>query len=51
MSSEREKTLAAGCDEFATKPIDLPHLLGLIRRFAPAGRPGAADVAGTALGA
>lgn len=36
MSNEREKVLAAGCDEFATKPIDLPSLLTLIRRFAPA---------------
>ncbi len=35
MQSEREKTLAAGCDEFATKPIDLPNLLALIRRFLP----------------
>jgi CheY-like chemotaxis protein len=27
MSEDRERALAAGCDEFETKPIDLPRLL------------------------
>ena len=27
MSGSREKALAAGCDEFDTKPVDLPRLL------------------------
>ena len=27
LPGEREKALAAGCDEFDTKPIDLPRLL------------------------
>jgi CheY-like chemotaxis protein len=27
MANERDKALAAGCDEFDTKPIDLPRLL------------------------
>ena len=38
MSDEREKALAAGCDEFDTKPIDLPRLLGKIEALL-AGRP------------
>ena len=27
MSDDREKAMAAGCDEFDTKPIELPRLL------------------------
>jgi CheY-like chemotaxis protein len=38
MSGDREKALAAGCDDFDTKPVELPRLLGKIRALAPAGR-------------
>jgi two-component system cell cycle response regulator DivK len=37
MEGDREKALAAGCDDFDTKPIELPRLLGKIRALAPAG--------------
>jgi CheY-like chemotaxis protein len=30
MSGERERALAAGCDDFDTKPVELPRLLGKI---------------------
>lgn len=30
MVGERDKALAAGCDDFDTKPIDFPRLLGKI---------------------
>ena len=33
MVGEREKALAAGCDEYDTKPIDLQRLLGKIESF------------------
>ena len=30
MSGDREKAVAAGCDDFDTKPVELPRLLGKI---------------------
>jgi len=35
MTSDREKAMAAGCDDFDTKPVDLPRLLDKIRALAP----------------
>ena len=38
MAGDREKALAAGCDDFDTKPVELPRLLGKIRALLPEGR-------------
>jgi len=35
MESDREQALQAGCDDFDTKPIDLPRLLGKINALLP----------------
>jgi CheY-like chemotaxis protein len=35
MEGDRERALAAGCDDFDTKPVELPRLLGKIRALAP----------------
>lgn len=35
MEGDREKALAAGCDEYDTKPVDLPRLLGKMQKFLP----------------
>jgi signal transduction histidine kinase/CheY-like chemotaxis protein len=34
VEGERERCLAAGCDEFVTKPVDRPRLLEVTRRWA-----------------
>ena len=38
MTGDREKALAAGCDDFDTKPVDMARLLGKIQALAPGGR-------------
>ncbi len=35
MESDREKALAAGCDDFDTKPIELPRLLEKMKALIP----------------
>jgi len=38
MTGEKEKAIAAGCDDFDTKPVELARLLGKIRALATPGR-------------
>ncbi|MET0866658.1 MAG: response regulator [Pseudorhodoplanes sp.] len=35
MESDREQAMKAGCDDFDTKPIELPRLLGKIKALLP----------------
>jgi CheY-like chemotaxis protein len=37
MSEDRQKAIAAGCDDFDTKPVDLPGLMRKIRALVPEG--------------
>jgi len=39
MADDRQKCLAAGCDDFATKPIQRADLLALLARYLQADRP------------
>ena len=35
MTGDKEKAIAAGCDDFDTKPVELPRLLGKIQALVP----------------
>jgi two-component system cell cycle response regulator DivK len=39
MAGDRERAFEAGCDEFDTKPVDLPRLLEKIAALLPGGPP------------
>jgi CheY-like chemotaxis protein len=36
MNGDREKAMASGCDDYDTKPVELPRLLGKIQALVPA---------------
>jgi CheY-like chemotaxis protein len=39
MASDRERSLQAGCDDYDTKPVDLPRLLQKIDQLLAGGAP------------
>jgi two-component system cell cycle response regulator DivK len=47
MSTDRDKAIEAGCDDYDTKPIELSRLLGKIEALIPASIPKAVAVKGT----
>jgi CheY-like chemotaxis protein len=38
MTGDRERALAAGCDDFDTKPVEMPRLLEKVRAMLPNGK-------------
>ncbi len=40
MAGDREKAMEAGCDDYDTKPVDLPRLLGKMTAMLEAGASG-----------
>jgi CheY-like chemotaxis protein len=45
MSSDREKALEAGCDDYDTKPVELPRLLAKIEALLSGGKMASAEKA------
>jgi len=43
MSSDREKALEAGCDDYDTKPVELPRLLAKIEALLSGGKMASAE--------
>ena len=39
MTGDREKALAAGCDDFDTKPIEIDRLIGKMESARAKGKP------------